>query len=262
MAGRQTVIYAAGTMQEAHLLRGVLAEAGIRAWVTNDVLQGGSGVDVVGWVTLARVVVADEDAETARRIALHFDGVKHELPEDVLKETGVTDELVEEAAPEEEPDDTLDAWPRCPRCGEPRPTRCPICGTVGTDFPQADSHFIGTLDQGEPEDAQPLKSASCGCASGGCASGEGAEEPEEPLEEPADVEPPGLMLMCPTCDEPFAPEFPRRCAWCEHEFEDGFEVDQFDEQPSEEVGGRVMLVVFCLMALLLAVLVYFVLLVR
>ncbi len=249
MTRKQTVVYTARTMQEAYLLKDVLAEAGIEAIVTNEVLEGGAGVDVVGWVTLARVVVAEEDAETARRIARYFDGAKDSLPDDL------TDDLTEEGAAEgdrsmfsandgpknasigrkmdqpptgrerlENPEAAFAAWPQCPECDSPRPTRCPICGTIGSDFPQADPQFVGTPDS----------------------------------DEPAEPKPPGLVLMCPTCDEPFVPEFPRRCAWCDHQFDDGFDVDQFDDQPPEEIGSRVLAVVFFLMVLLLAVAAYFV----
>ena len=62
MPDKTAVIYAARTMQEAHLLKDALIEAGIGATVINDLLQGGSGVDVVGWSTLSRVVVPEEDA--------------------------------------------------------------------------------------------------------------------------------------------------------------------------------------------------------
>ena len=59
------VIYAARNSPEAHMLKNHLGEAGIRAIVTNDVLEGGVGVDIVGWPTLPRVAVAAEDAEAA-----------------------------------------------------------------------------------------------------------------------------------------------------------------------------------------------------
>ncbi len=264
MSQKQTVIYAAATVQEAYLLKDVLAEAGIVALVTNEVLEGGAGVDVIGWTTLARVVVGEDDAEAARRIALYFDGAKDRLPDDLTEETNLTDHiddrLIDSGAGEGgESGVTIDIWPRCPECDAPRPTKCPICGTIGSDFHQADPDFIGTPDKGEPAEA-----ASCKCSSGGCSSGHaaGEEEPVEAGEQSPDefeeAEPVGLMLMCPTCDEPFAPEFPRRCAWCDHEFDDGYEVDHFHDEPPEEVGSRVLLVIFFLMALLLAVVFYFV----
>ena len=66
-------IYRAKDLQEAYLLRNILEEEGIRTTIANEVLQGGSGVDIVGWPTLPRVMVAEDDAVRAREIALEFD---------------------------------------------------------------------------------------------------------------------------------------------------------------------------------------------
>ena len=62
MADQPTVIYVAGSLQQAHMLKNLLAEQGIEAVVTNETLEKGSGVDYVGWSTLARVVVDEADA--------------------------------------------------------------------------------------------------------------------------------------------------------------------------------------------------------
>ncbi len=67
-----TVVYAAGTLQDAHQLRNLLADAGIHAIVTNESLQGAFG-NFLGWQGLTRVAVRDEDATRARDIALEFD---------------------------------------------------------------------------------------------------------------------------------------------------------------------------------------------
>ncbi len=126
-----TVVYAARTLQDAYLLRNLLAEAGIRAMVTNEFLQGGSRVDVVGWATLARVVVAEEDAPRARDIALDFD-----------QRPAAADD--EDSLDEEEPsEEESPVWPKCPQCGAPRTTRCPVCQTSGREFPAADSDPSG-----------------------------------------------------------------------------------------------------------------------
>ncbi len=119
------VIYAARNSPEAHMLKNHLGEAGIRAIVTNDVLEGGAGVDIVGWPTLPRVVVAAEDAEAARRMALEFD-------RSASTRAGDRDLAIEEEPGEEAPE--LDPWPRCPGCGAPRMARCPFCGTANTQF--------------------------------------------------------------------------------------------------------------------------------
>ena len=67
------------------------------------------------------------------------------------------------------------------------------------------------------------------------------------------------MLVCTTCDEPFVPEYPRRCEWCGHQFEDGYDVD---EQPTfEPLSGRAIAVIIALGALGIGLAVYFVLIV-
>jgi len=250
-----TVIYAARSMQQAHLLKNLLARVGIKAVVTNDVLEGGAGVDVLGWATLARVAVARHDAGVARRIALDFDAKSSYPPDDGSEETRPA-ERVDEQHP----------WPRCPQCGARRPTVCGVCQTAGTDFPLADADFVAP--PGVADDAQPL---SCGCGSGGCSThGSTAAEDARPEEEDArpedtvdetqtEAEAPPRMLMCPTCDEPFVPEYPRRCEWCGHEFDDGFDPDA--RQLIEPISRRAIAVIFTLLALLAALLVYFMIIV-
>jgi hypothetical protein len=56
------------------------------------------------------------------------------------------------------------------------------------------------------------------------------------------------MLLCPTCDEPFTPQFARRCGNCGHEFPDGFgqtKAERTDEGPNPRIlvclGGIVLL---------------------
>jgi hypothetical protein len=126
------VIYAARTLQDAHLLRNLLSDAGIQAVVTNDLLQGGSGVDIVGWPSLSRVAVGAADAPRAREMALEFDRRAVAAAEDGGEVLG------DEGPPAEAP-----PWPKCPQCGAPRTTRCPVCGTTGSRFPAADADPSG-----------------------------------------------------------------------------------------------------------------------
>jgi hypothetical protein len=189
MAGDLKVVYAARTIQHAHLLRGLLEEKGIRAIVTNTVLEGGAGVDVLGWATLARVAVNEENLAEARQIAIEFDRLTR--PQD--EEEATVDDSPQEAP---QPADTTvrpgtlgESWPRCPQCGAPRITRCPACGTSGSGFPPAD-------DSGE---------------------------------ELAEAEQAPRLLLCIECDEPFAPEYAGECEWCGHEFPEGFRPDRAAE---------------------------------
>lgn len=158
----------------------------------------------------------------------------------------------------DEPTELSRPWPRCPACNERRTTRCPVCATAGADFAEADSEYDWGLGVGEiPE------SGSCGCASG-CCSGKSSRADED-CSVPDDATSDDItttrpVLMCPTCDEPFVPEYPRRCVWCGHEFEDGYEVDVV-AQPPEESMGRVIAVMIGMAVLLALMAFYFVVLI-
>ena len=146
-------------------------------------------------------------------------------------------------------------WPECPQCGSPRWTRCPICGHEGTDCAQADPEFVGTVDL-DPE-ARPV---TCGCGSAGC-SGARAESPaEEAADGVEQAEPPGEspppMLLCPTCDDPFVPEYARRCGACGHEFADGYEPAP-GPGLDERLSGRAIAVLLGLVAVVIALVLYF-----
>lgn len=102
-------------------------------------------------------------------------------------------------------------WPACPSCGRPRLASCPVCETAGTHFDEA------FLPEGLPPDE---------------------------TSEPGDAARP-RMVICPTCDEPFAPQFPPRCEWCGHRFADSPEPAEPVPAPAvvSDFNGRVVLVV-------------------
>ena len=109
-------------------------------------------------------------------------------------------------------------WPACPHCGRGRLTSCPVCETAGTQFAEAFMPDFG------PDD-----------------------------EEPANDRENALMVLCPTCDEPFVPQFPSRCEWCGHRFRDGYEPPPGDLQrvprlSAYGVGSRVVIVTLGLIA--------------
>ncbi|NLE36489.1 MAG: hypothetical protein GX621_00525 [Pirellulaceae bacterium] len=237
----QTVIYVAGSAQQAHLLRNLLAEHGIQAAVINEMLERGSGVDYVGWSTLARVVVHRRDAVEARRIAMEHDAKGAQLAQERESDAGTS-----EAA------GTMpDAWPRCPECGEPRITRCPICRTTGIEFREADDEFVWGMGLDEVPEGKP----SCGCGHS-CGGETTHQAPAEPPPDGDDDDERQLVLMCPTCDEPFLPAFPRQCAWCDHEFPDGYESDEI-VQPTPQADSRVAAIIVGLLILLALVVGYF-----
>ena len=134
MSTNPTVIYSAANTQQAYLLRSLLEDEGIQARVVNDSLQIAGGELPLGWTAAARVVVPEQDAPRARELAEHFDRqTAHPL---------AGEETSSAPAAEPWPD-----WPTCPQCGTRQSAQCPICGTVGTDFPLADYQPTATGDR-------------------------------------------------------------------------------------------------------------------
>jgi hypothetical protein len=207
-------IYRAKNLQEAQLLCNLLEDEGIRATIGNSVLQNGSGVDILGWPTLAQVMVAKEDAVRAREIAVSFDRE--------VSGRGKTSTAVAETS---EFESRGSAWPTCPECGVRRVTRCESCGARGSDFPPADTTIgergASELGRGDVLGFEKLSGAAseCSCGPGGC----GAQEPGAAAGEGGQPSASPTLLLCPTCDEPFRPQFLRSCEACGHEFPDGVE---------------------------------------
>ena len=125
MSGQPTIIYHAANPQQAHLLKGLLEDRGMAAWVVNDEIQMAGGELPLGWTAAACVVVSDSDAVEARQFAEEFDRKTSHEP---------TPELDESAGNAAEWED----WPTCPECQQRRSIRCPICGVSGTRFELAD----------------------------------------------------------------------------------------------------------------------------
>jgi hypothetical protein len=218
MAGDLKVVYAARTMQEAHLLMSHLEENGIRAMVTNAGLEGGSGVDILGWPTLARVEVREEDAAAAREIALQFDrtiseGAKAETDEPDGEENPARQGGQAGAAVRVEA--RSGSWPRCPQCNALRITKCPACDTSGTGFPPADS-----IDAAQDDEASPAP-----------------------------------LVLCPECDEPFTPEYASACEWCGHTFPDGFAPAVLEQR--FDLSPGLLAIVTAALAVVVGLLAYF-----
>jgi uncharacterized paraquat-inducible protein A len=136
MTGEPTVIYSAASTQQAWLLKNLLAECGITAWVVNDAIQLAGGELPIGWTAAARVVVSADDAADARRMAEAFDRQTAHAPQDSTEAAAADASVV--PGEDDASDDQWPDWPCCPRCGERRSARCPICETSGSDFPLAD----------------------------------------------------------------------------------------------------------------------------
>lgn len=142
MSERTRVIYTAARSEQAHLLKNLLADAGIRAYVVNDALQQAVGEFPPGWSSAARVVVPDDQAAVARRIAEEFDARSAAA----MDEAG---EISDEAEPW---GDEMPVWAACPACRRPRTAVCPICDTAGSDFAPGDAP-VG--DGSKPERTKP-----------------------------------------------------------------------------------------------------------
>jgi hypothetical protein len=189
MPDRTEIIYIAGRIDEALLLRGLLAERGIESVIENETLQGAIGGLPAGEATAPRVRVAADDADKARKVVQMFERQERHGPPP--QELIINDE------------ELWRDWPRCPQCDARRQTICPVCHVAGNNF---------LLAEYNPP-AQQLSSHAA----------------------PEDTRP---LLMCPTCDEAFTPQFYRRCAWCNHEFADGIET-QIEHEHFEGFGARV-----------------------
>ena len=212
MANTHAVIYVAANSEQARMLKNVLADQGIFAYVTNERLQLGAG-ELMGLPTAPRVVVDEPDAEDARQVALEF--------ERALSQKTLPDEFSEL----EDEENERASWPKCPHCNRPRHTSCPTCDTAGSSFPLA---FMPPGADGVPSIGKPQK----------------------------------LLVICPTCDEPFSPIFLARCEWCGHRFGDGRELPVGEPSDRYEVNGRVWIVIVGLVIFMSAVLAFFASVVR
>lgn len=112
-------IYSAANLIQAKLLRDALEEEGIDAWVINEALAGGVGELPAGWSSSPRVVVARENAEAARQLALAFERRAPQLAIGADQDSQVVD---------------AEPWPRCVMCGQRRLAVCKYCGHAGVDF--------------------------------------------------------------------------------------------------------------------------------
>jgi len=220
------VIYVAASLEQARIMQSALGEEGIQAAVDNDALQGGVGELPLGWATAARVMVRERDAARARLIALDFDRHGHDA-------ALAADDLQARADAEDQVD-----WPCCPKCERRRLATCPVCETTGTAFAQG---FLPDLSDDQPHgrhsrDTEPVDAES--------------DEDETENDTP-------LVLLCPTCDEPFVPEFPAMCEWCGFHFADGRQPAPLPRYDPSEMNARVWFVLIGLIGVCLATVVFF-----
>ena len=223
---RQTVIYTAARPQQAQLLKNLLADARIEAVLLNDALQSAVGEVPFGWATAVRVAVRESDAAEARALAVQFD---RRLASGELAGADVGENEATEYETVDEATSLAARWPTCPSCQQARQTTCPICQTSGSDF-----------EIGE----------------GGGSDEESDATAENPL---AIISVTGRMLViCPTCDEPFVPRYLRRCEWCNYNFGEGTQLPprRFSDVDLE-INARALFLLAVLAVLLGSLLLWF-----
>jgi len=252
MSENRVAIFEAASIDAAYRLREALARHGIAAWV----LAGGTppAWDEKGRPVAARVVVDALDSERARHVARVWERsaavgpAVDPGPSNTTEADATQAPFAERCSPD---------WPRCPECGTPRLTWCPICQTSGTRFSPADEVPPEAFDQLSAEglgDACGLP--SCACRSGFPASKVSVSQPadaDSPLD-PRDTQ--SRLLLCPTCDEPFEPQFARRCEWCGHEFADGIDWTPPAEDDGESLSARAVAILAGLLGLAILLLGY------
>ena len=252
------VIYRARTEALAHRLVEKLDEIPVEAVVAPETFGGMEAGDA-GY----RVCVRAFDQPSAEKAVRLF-------VEDYLNGRPTVDEDAgeDETAWDSESTESLRHWPVCPECDSPRIARCDVCGRTGVDFPPNDPDFDWGMGQEHVEDAEETPGCSCqsSCHSEACASGEPGDEAGDgahtenslPCEEGPDDE--KIILRCTSCDEPFVPQFADRCPWCDHAFEDGFELEVGEEglevHSGRAVAAFVVLLGICAVFLLYVMYVY------
>lgn len=131
------VIYSAANAQQAEILRGILADEGISAQVSNIALEGAQGGLALGWSTSPCVMVRKVDAEIARQIAVDFD-------RDLI--AGRDEPLFDKAK-------SSFAWPICPRCAKRRVAVCAHCGDTDDEMTPAEFLVSDSVSHGVGSDA-------------------------------------------------------------------------------------------------------------
>jgi hypothetical protein len=203
-------------MPEAQRLKELLAEAGIAGVLVDADLQEAPGSDVWGLVAPIQVAVDEPYAEAARWIAMGFDSlVAAQAARGAQQRAAAEAEARRKEAEREERAAFEPAGP----ASWPR---CPGCQT-------------------------PRLSRCPACQT--------RASEFSPAEMPAGTEAAEPLVLCPECDEPFVPEYARRCHECGHEFPDGF--DPSGGPPPDTFNWRVLVTIVALVAVVAVVIAYF-----
>lgn len=185
MSNSHRVIYVAANQGQAHALKNLLADHGIAAFVSNDTLNA---VHFALGDVFIRGMGAPGFYDTAPLVVVLEEDAEEARQIALEAESAWQQGLPSPELARLEEEIGEDEWPLCPDCKRPRLASCPVCETAGTHFAEA------FLPETEAE-----------------SDGDQGDSPKP------------LLVICPTCDEPFAPQFPARCEWCGHRFPDGYE---------------------------------------
>ena len=124
MSDELQVVYSAQTVQVAHILRNILEQCGIEAYVSNE-----SGNELHGgqwnWPV---VLVRTKDTEAATLLMQDFEARQQERLAEGFQEPEAPETVA-----------VIPLWPRCPHCRRPRLTSCPVCQSPGGELPWADA---------------------------------------------------------------------------------------------------------------------------
>ena len=142
MSHETEIIYVAGRIEEAVIVKQMLAERGIDSVIENQSLQGAVGELPAGEATNPRVRVPAEEAEKSREVVKAF-----EHQQKLARERTVYIDA--------DYDENWPQWPTCPECHRRRQTVCPICKTAGTNLPMADPNHDGEALTLGPTQEQP-----------------------------------------------------------------------------------------------------------
>ncbi|HVU88756.1 MAG TPA: DUF2007 domain-containing protein [Pirellulales bacterium] len=213
---RQVVVFADARPTLASLVHNRLAEAGIESFVENEFLGQAAG-DLPAGAIMPRVVVAEADAEDAHQVVADFRREAFGALAVISRESeDASSTAVARRAGPVADEDVAPAERVIVLCPECGKPRMTVCPYCNT--------ASATFPAG---DRTGLRAAD-------------------------DV--PGLVI-CQTCDEPFEPEYYRRCAWCGHDFGHGRETEP--PETVEYLNDRVTVAAVALGAAVFVVLAYF-----
>ena len=269
MQDAQEVIYRAATLNQANLLKNLLADEGIEARVTNAALQNAAGDLPYGGPIEPRVVVDSRNAEVARSIALEFEetiardraaGSPADVPTSVAMFKSLVRILV-----------YCVAWAilygfvsdATRNTDFNTPAKSLVFGlflatsaylvlrrgwTSEDALEDADDFAAGDDIDADyvpwprcPSCSRPRHTACPVCQTAG-SDFLPAFDPLGPGTDDEDQQ--HSLVICPTCDEPFRPVYLKRCEWCGHRFADGRDLPPAPllTSPFAEMNGRAWIV--------------------